>query len=205
LEKLHGYEEELSVPKLGVVQDVAGRWSSTYSMLSRLVEIKDPLIKTLKTMQKRDLLLTNTDWTTVSELRTALEPFAILTVCCRVSGNNWLLQEHISGSTGALFSSCIPIIINLKNQTSSTPQGTNPVIEEFTARLHSLIQHYFFGDSFLNLQSPRALLYCLLDPRFKALNFVAKEEADAARQLLIDLHSKLHQDPKSKPEVNETH
>lgn len=179
LEKLHEYEQELSCPKLGVVQDVEGRWSSTYSMLSRLVRIQEPLIKTLKNRQRRDLLLTTTEWKIVSELITCLQPFALLT-------------ELISGSTGSLFSSCIPIITNLKNRTAVPPVKASATVEVVTKKLHTLIEHYFFGDEFLNLLSPTALIYCLLDPRFKNLDFVPKEDAERARQLLIDLHSKLH-------------
>lgn len=96
LEQLHEYELEMISVKLGVVQDVAGRWSSTFLMLSRLVRIKEPLIKTLKTMQRRDLLLSSTEWNTVTDLITALEPFSLLTVnivillltCYR----NWYLE-----------------------------------------------------------------------------------------------------------------
>lgn len=52
--------------------------------------------------------------------------------------------------------------------------------------------------------SPQALLYCLLDPRFKSLTFAPNGEAEAARQLLMDLHSKLHQEPPT-TEVNQYH
>jgi hypothetical protein len=55
--------------------------------------------------------------------------------------------------------------------------------------------HYFFGSEFLNVLSPPSLLYCLVDPRFKSLSFAPKEEADRARQLLTDIHSKLHTEP----------
>jgi len=131
LERLHEYEDEMKSPKLGVIQDVETRWSSTFLMLSRLHQIREPLIKTLKTMQRRDLLLSSNDWKTVADLITALEPFSLLT-------------ELVSGSTGSLFSSCIPIIINLKNTTASIPNGTSSIIQEFTTKLHSQIVHYFF-------------------------------------------------------------
>jgi len=109
----------------------------------------------------------------------------------------------VSGSTGSLFSSCIPIIINLKNTTASIPNGTSSIIQEFTTKLHSQIVHYFFGEGFLNLLSPEALIYCLLDPRFKALTFAPKENTEAVRQLLTDLHSKLHQDPPPRPQADQ--
>jgi len=48
LETLHDFEVKENLPKLGLVQDVDGRWSSTYLMLEWLKRIKVPLIKTLK-------------------------------------------------------------------------------------------------------------------------------------------------------------
>jgi len=93
------------------------------------------------------------------------------------------------------------VIVNLRN-TTKNHSGGSAFLQEFTAKLHSQINHYFFGEGFLNLLSAESLIYCLLDPRFKTLNFAPKEEAEAARQLLTDLHSKLHQEPPNKPEVN---
>jgi len=68
------------MPKLGVVQDVETRWSSTYLMLERLQKIRNPLTKTLKVMLRRDLLLSESDWNTIRELIVVLQPFAHATV-----------------------------------------------------------------------------------------------------------------------------
>jgi len=42
-----------------------------------------------------------------------------------------------------------------------------------------------------------------LDPRFKALTFAPPDAADAAKQLLTDLHSKLHRDPQPKADTDQ--
>ena len=80
LEHLHECQQEVGQDKLGVIQDVDGRWSSTYFMLTRLLKIKLSLSKTLKTMQWRDLLLTDVEWEVVGDIQKALEPFSLLTV-----------------------------------------------------------------------------------------------------------------------------
>ena len=84
-------------------------------------------------------------------------------------------------------------MVNLKKITSKVPDGS--LIEEVYSTLHSKICYYFFGTEFLNILSPRSLIYCLLDPRFKHLSFASKDDAEAARQLLVNLHSKLHVQP----------
>jgi len=182
LEKLHDYEEKAGIKKLGVVQDVEGRWSSTYLMMERLQKILEPINKTLRNQIRRDLLLTDQEWGIVGELVTCLEEFANAT-------------EVISGSCGSIYSSCIPIIAHLKNSTAITPSGSSETFKEVNLKLNELIDHYFFGKDFLNIFAPESLVYCLLDPRFKHLNFVPNEKASAAKQVLVDLHSKVFEKP----------
>jgi len=112
------------------------------------------------------------------------------------------VEEVLSGDSGSLFSSCIPIIVKLKNDVSHCPQQSSATLHNVTQKLRELIDHYFFGTEFLNIFSPESLLYCLLDPRFKSLSFVPKDEADAAKQLLVSLHSEVHEKPKVVEENN---
>ena len=46
-ETLHTFQRDAKVKVVGVIQAVQTRWNSTYSMLSRLKEIKTQLIETL--------------------------------------------------------------------------------------------------------------------------------------------------------------
>jgi hypothetical protein len=80
LEKLFQFEQEKTMPKLGVIQDVETRWSSTFLMLQRLLKIKGPLCRTLRFMTKHALILTEVEWSEVNDLVTCLEPFALITV-----------------------------------------------------------------------------------------------------------------------------
>jgi len=91
------------------------------------------------------------EWQIVNELVTCLENFALAT-------------EVLSGDSGSLFSSSVPIIVKLKNDVSHCPQQSSATLLNVTQKLLELIDHYFFGTEFLNIFSPESLLYCLLDP-----------------------------------------
>jgi len=56
---------------------------------------------------------------------------------------------------------------------------------------------FIFGKEFLNIFSPKSLVYCLLDPRFKELNFLPFEDPlyDEANQLLLNMIHNLDKVP----------
>jgi hypothetical protein len=79
LELLHTTQANMEEPKLGLIQDVQNRWSSSYLMLQRLLKIRKPLTVVL-TKIKYDLLLTNQQWQMIEQIVSILKPFADATV-----------------------------------------------------------------------------------------------------------------------------
>lgn len=108
------------------------------------------------------------------------------------------------GDIGSFYSSAVPIIANLKTKVEQAPTGIKPCVKSVYDRLHRNIDHYFFGKEFLNIFSPKSLLYCLLDPRFKHLTFAPHTEIEQARQLLTNLHSSIYTHQSIPEKVNET-
>jgi len=110
----------------------------------------------------------------------------------------------LSGERYQPFSAVIPIIINLREFCRNPPNGIPANITTLYSNLLSNLNHYFFGTEFLDILSPNCLLYCLLDPRFKNLEFISKEheaKADHAHQLLVKLHDEVYSVTKSTVET----
>ncbi len=78
-------QEQMQLKPLDLVQDVATRWSSTFSMCKRLKELRLPVSMVMANreiidLQKRQQLeLTTENWFVLESLCDVLEPFAVLT------------------------------------------------------------------------------------------------------------------------------
>jgi len=81
--------------------------------------------------------------------------------------------------------------------TNIIPTGSHTNIVKLYNDLNSNLHFYFFGKEFLNIFSPKSLVYCLLDPRFKELNFLPFEDPlyDEANQLLLNMIHNLDKVP----------
>lgn len=67
-------------PQLRLKQDVPTRWNSTYYMLKRITEVKDPLISTMALVNPQQLPLSLEEWEIVKEAYDVLQPFEEVTV-----------------------------------------------------------------------------------------------------------------------------
>jgi len=88
--KLHGYtltrsvnssvkatERLVSLTGKKLVRDCATRWSSTYLMISRMLEVRSDLTHVLEDLQWDNLPIS--DWKLLHAIQEMLEPFAIFT------------------------------------------------------------------------------------------------------------------------------
>lgn len=67
-------------PQLRLKKDVPTRWNSTYYMLKRIAEVKDPLISTLALVNPQLQTLSLEEWEMVKETCEVLQPFEEVTV-----------------------------------------------------------------------------------------------------------------------------
>lgn len=78
--KLRETQQQMGQPQLRLKQDVPTRWNSTYYMLKRIAEVKDPLISTLALVNPQLQTLSLEEWEMVKETCEVLQPFEEVTV-----------------------------------------------------------------------------------------------------------------------------
>uniref|UniRef100_A0AAV2L4T4 HAT C-terminal dimerisation domain-containing protein n=1 Tax=Knipowitschia caucasica TaxID=637954 RepID=A0AAV2L4T4_KNICA len=78
--KLREMQQQMGQPQLILKQDVATRWNSTYYMLKRITEVKEPLISTLALINPQLQVLSQADWEIIKEACDVLQPFEEVTV-----------------------------------------------------------------------------------------------------------------------------
>ena len=78
--KLREMQLQMGQPQLRPKQDVATRWNSTYYMLKRIMEVKEPLISTLALVNPQLQTLSLEEWGIVKEACEVLKPFEEVTV-----------------------------------------------------------------------------------------------------------------------------
>lgn len=101
---LEKQQEQMLIAKpLDLVQDIATRWSSTYSMCQRLKELRLPLSMVMANRQifdsekRQQLELTTEEWNVLEILCDLLKPFAVLT-------------KHFEGQSYVSISAVQPLI-----------------------------------------------------------------------------------------------
>ncbi|KAG0695631.1 Zinc finger BED domain-containing protein 4 [Chionoecetes opilio] len=67
-------------PQLRLKQDIATRWHSTYFMMRRFTEVKEPLISTLALVNTQLTALSLEEWKIINEACEVLQPFEEVTV-----------------------------------------------------------------------------------------------------------------------------
>lgn len=128
-----------------VVSDCTTRWSSTYTMVKRLLEINTNVNKVCTDLGI-DSLLTS-EWTRLQEVSTLLEPFAV--------------QTDILQTDSVSLSSIIPSLLNLEChlQQSQAPKIlTSAMLRDFRHRFQFALQ----PNTECFVAAPAAA--CLLDP-----------------------------------------
>ncbi|KAK1904300.1 Zinc finger BED domain containing protein 1 [Dissostichus eleginoides] len=73
--KLREMQLQMGQVQLRMKQDVATRWNSTYYMLQRVIEIKEPLVSTLALINPLLPALTPEEWDITKEVCDILKPF----------------------------------------------------------------------------------------------------------------------------------
>ena len=166
-------EKLISLAGKKLMGDCPTRWSSTFLLVERLLEVRTELSQVLNELEWNNLQIS--DWKQLEYISLLLEPFAQYT---NLSG----------GEDYTTVSSVVPIIMELKLHLSEMKKKPNLstvslcLYEELERRFGNLIspEHINFNPLYLAATS--------LDPQFTKFNMItSKEQKDAAKQYILQL------------------
>ena len=149
------------------------RWSSTYLLVDRLLEVRQHLTTVLEELEWNNLQ--NTDWKQLDSIRDILSPFAIYT-------------SLISGEDFTTVSCVVPILMELKMHLEEMKKkpGLSTAAALLQAELHNRFNKFISPDD--DEFDPTFIISTLLDPRYKLV--LCEKQIRAAKEALIHHISK---------------
>ncbi|XP_067246832.1 zinc finger BED domain-containing protein 4-like [Chanodichthys erythropterus] len=146
-------ERLLQMCQLTLIKDCPTRWSSTYQMISRLLQIKDSVVQVADGMSWDYLL--SSEWHKLSALRDLLIPFA---------EHTQLLQSDTQS-----LSLVVPAILDLQGHLSEFPHAQGSSFKDLASlaiKMKANMDKRFscFLDHTDSKFSPLAAAACFLDP-----------------------------------------
>ncbi len=160
LEALKRKQESLNLPVHKLKMDVETRWNSTYDMIVSILENEEAVAASLKMEKKyRHLALTPDELTSLEEAKDLLKPWKELTVT-------------MSSEKDVTISLVTPSLHKLKNILLQQRDGDSEITREMKEAMQNDLKTRYKDESvrlFLHVA-------CLLDPRFKSLDFLTEEE-----------------------------
>lgn len=197
-------QEQMQLKPLDLVQDVATRWCSTFSMCKRLKELRLPVSMVMANrevvnLQKRQQLeLTTESWFVLESLCDVLEPFAVLT-------------KYLEGQSYVSISALQPLIKGVL-----LAMDVNVDDAEFIAnfkREASVQLESRFAELF-SIQAPTcdhpagrvaiAVKACAVDPRFHKLKSLSSGHPIIVRRSLENELVAVGQLAQPQPDANST-
>ena len=148
---------DLHVSQLNLIQDVTTRWNLTYYMIDRLLQQQQPICAALIEVKKADLMPSDTEITVMKTLMEALQPMVQIT-------------EAIGGEKLVTASAVRPLLHKLLSLHLIESSSDSPLAKTIKKILMGDLKDRYNG--VMNLINTA----CLLDPRFKALAFLADND-----------------------------
>lgn len=171
---LSKHANDLGMPRKKLQQDIATRWNSTYVMINSIIELKEPLRRTLEDADVSKALtprITGVEWDMLEQLRDTLKPLLDVT-------------ELLGGDKYVTRSVLIPAMKLLKN--AMTRNECDPAfICRFKAMLVDSVEERL-------LAWPHYRDYEVatsLDPRFKSLACIDRDRREHVWERLSQLAS----------------
>ncbi|XP_035993649.1 zinc finger BED domain-containing protein 4-like [Fundulus heteroclitus] len=163
-EKLTQVQLQLGMQATKLMQEVETRWNSTYLMLQRLVELREPVGATLAGLHTDIPFFTASEFDIVVACLSLLSPFYDATT-------ELSAEEHVSASK------VIPLLKMIEKalqeeDTKSAPAVAVEIGEQLIRQLREKL-HMLQSMSILSLAT-------LLDPRFKLIAFFSNTNAAEA-------------------------
>ncbi|XP_040924228.2 E3 SUMO-protein ligase ZBED1-like isoform X1 [Betta splendens] len=163
-EKLAQVQQQMGRPTLKLINEVPTRWNSTYEMLSRLHDEREPVWVSLASLNTVLTPLTADEYTIIGETLLVLAPFHQATV-------ELSEERRVSGSK---------VIPMMKMLYFALERSALTLHTQAAIHLHEHLKHRV-TDTASNLESLSVMtLATLLDPRFKSLGFRSSSKFNEA-------------------------
>ena len=165
---LRSVMRHMELPETDLVQDVAPYWTSTYHMMHRFLEVRDPVINTLSLLLDPNVqVLSWADWDVIARACQLL--MALYEAAIEISA-----EKYISASKAMVM---IKGLLRLCRDQLDVPDQP-PTIERMANIMMSSMSTWFGN---LELK-PLFAEATMLDPRFKRSGFSDNSAADQALQ-----------------------
>ncbi|XP_051953602.1 zinc finger BED domain-containing protein 4-like [Xyrauchen texanus] len=186
-DKLVEMQSLMGRPSLKMIQEVETRWNSTFDMLQRLYEQREPVAAALANLNSDTAPLTSLEYDIIQQSLTLLQPFKLATT-------EMSEEQRVSASK------LIPLYRMLQHKLA---QKKGNATQESTVQLGSHLQeglHSRCG----GYETFRALaLATLLDPRFKNVAFGNPAKAlDAEKHITLECASLMRSNTTPEPQMS---
>ncbi|XP_016103368.1 zinc finger BED domain-containing protein 4-like isoform X2 [Sinocyclocheilus grahami] len=163
-EKLAQLQQQMGRPTLKLLQEVETRWNSTFQMLHRLVELKEPVRAALASLATEIPPLSSDELTSVTACLSLLSGFNDATV-------ELSEEKKVSGSK------VLPLLKMLdENLQEEMKNMASPVARQMGEHLKRQLREKLNTLQSMSIMS----LATMLDPRFKAMGFFSPTKANEA-------------------------
>ncbi|KAJ4922008.1 hypothetical protein JOQ06_004027, partial [Pogonophryne albipinna] len=126
--KLREMQLQMGQVQLRMKQDVATRWNSTYFMMQRAIEIKEPLVSTMALLNPLLPALTPEEWDITKEVCDILKPFEEVTV-------EMSSERFVTGSKAILMARGLQRIVAHRQRNPSTHEPVKGMVNFLAADL----------------------------------------------------------------------
>ncbi|XP_048834514.1 zinc finger BED domain-containing protein 4-like isoform X2 [Brienomyrus brachyistius] len=168
-ERLSNMQDQMGMQKMKLVQEVEARWSSTFLMLQRIHQLREPVGAVLATLKTDITPLSSAEYDTVKYCLSVLAPF-------------FHAATELSEEKRVSASKVIPIITMIQhNLTEKCALNHNQVASVLSSNLQRCLNVHYGGAESVNVLA----LATLLDPRFKTIAFGNPQHAQQAERSLI--------------------
>ncbi|XP_063220505.1 E3 SUMO-protein ligase ZBED1-like [Bacillus rossius redtenbacheri] len=166
-DKLRAIQNQLQMTQLKMKQDVQTRWNSTYIMLERLTELKEPLSAVLASLPTAPSALLVDQWQVIEDCVPVLKIFNLLTI-------------EFSAEKYPTISKVIPLVrgVQMKLQTVSMKTAVGCELKRnLLEGLSSRFSQFEKGKI--------SSIATFVDPRFKKMGFRNDANAACAQELVM--------------------
>jgi len=168
---LQSIMQHMELPETDLVQDVTPYWTSTYHMMHRFLEVRDPVIHTLNLLNPNVQVLSWADWDVIARACQLL--MALYEAAIEISA-----EKYLSASKAMVM---IKGLLRLCCEQLDVPDQP-PTIERMANIMMSSMSTWFGN---LELK-PLFAEATMLDPRFKRSGFSDSSAADQALHGIIE-------------------